>query len=145
VEGIKRKERYMTQYATLRDFVGDRTKRSPDELEQALERVAKALDDSGEEGLVQLRILSEPGPRHLHFKLTPKRCTLQMEEAEKPTLELVARDETAWSILDGSLSPLEAFLRGKMRIRGEVALGRRLLRRLASSPNAKFDICEIGL
>jgi hypothetical protein len=135
----------MTQYATLRDFVQDRAKRSPDELEHALQRAAKALADSGEEGLVQVRILGEQGPRHFHFKLTPKRCTLHMEEAEKPTLELIGLEETAWSVLDGSLSPLEAFRQGKMRIRGDVALGRRLLRQIASSPNAKFDICEIGV
>lgn len=134
----------MTQYASLRDFAQDRAKRSGDELEHTLERVAKALADSGEEGLVQVRMVGEQGPRHFHFKLTPKRCALQMEAAEKPTLELITRRETAWSVLDGSLSPLEAFLRGKMRIRGDAALGRRLLRQLASSPSAKFDICEIG-
>ena len=115
----------MTQYATLRDFVQDRAK-SSDELEPTLKRVAEALGDSGERGLVQVRILGGHGPSHFHFKVTPKRCTVQTEEGEKPALELIAREKTVWSVLDGSLSPLEAFLRGKMRIRGDAALGQRI-------------------
>ncbi len=135
----------MTQYATLRDFARVTVKRSPDGLKHTLEQVAKALADSGEKGLVQVRILGEQELRHFHFKLAPKRCTLQTERVEKPTLELIARNETAWNVLDGSLSPLDAFRQGKVRVRGDVALGLRLLRQLASSPNAKFDICKIGV
>jgi hypothetical protein len=40
----------------------------------------------------------------------------------------------------GKLSPLIAFARRKMRIRGDEKLGKRLLRQLASS-EGQIDIC----
>lgn len=134
----------MTEFARLQDFVRDVPRGSADEIEKALERVSKALSKSGERGLVQVRVLGEQGPFHAHLKLTPKQSVLYMEAAEKPNLEIITRAETAWNILDGSLSPLEAVLSGKMRFRGDAALGSRLLRQIAVSPDAKFDICEIG-
>ena len=134
----------MTQFATFRNFAKDMRKDSPDDLIPAFKQIAKALTDSGQKGTVQVRVVGEKGPRRACFKITPKLCELQMEEVEKPDIELIARNETARSILEGSLSPLEAFLQGKMRFRGDVALGKRLLRIVASSPDARFDICKIG-
>ena len=135
----------MKEYAVLRDFVQSKAKGPPKELEPTLRRLAKALGESGEEGLVQVRIVGEQEPRRFQFKLTSKGCALEMKEAGKPTLELIGREEAVWSILNGSLSPLEAFRRGVLRVRGDVKLGRRLLRQIASSPNAKFDVCETGV
>lgn len=135
----------MRQFATLRNFVEDTPKRAPDEFGPALEQVANALAGSGEKGYVQLRIVSRPEPFYACLDLSPKQCTMRFEKVEKPNLELITSDDTAWRILEGSLSPLEAFLRGKMRIRGDAVLGKRLLQIIASSPEAEFDICETGV
>lgn len=135
----------MTQFATLRNFTKGVEKGSPEELKSGLEHIVEALTGTGEKGTVQVRIVGEKEPRYAHFKITPKLCELQNKKVEKPDVELIAREETALSILDGSLSPIEAFLHGKMRFRGNAALGKRLLRMLASSPDAQIDICKIGV
>jgi putative sterol carrier protein len=135
----------MTQFATFRNFAQNVKEVTPDKLDDALHEVAKALGTSGEKGLVKVRFLSKQGQHHVYFKINPKFCKLQIEEVEEPDLELIALDKTALSILDGSLSPIEAFLQGRLRIRGDAALGKRLLRLLASSPDARVDICKIGV
>jgi putative sterol carrier protein len=134
----------MKQFATLRDFVKKTPRGSPGDLAKPLKKVAKALDESGEKGIVQCRILGAKDSNNFCLKLTPGQCSLEIKKIKKPNLELILRDKIAWDLLRGSLSPLEAFRHGKMRIRGDAPLGKRLLKLLASTQDAQFDICETG-
>lgn len=53
---------------------------------------------------------------------------------ERPDIEIITRAETWWDIADGELSPLEAFVSGRLRVRGDIGLARRVLIDLAVAP-----------
>ena len=109
-------------------------------LGNTFEAMAKSLQDSGEKGSIQFRILRDDEHLYWCIELGSKANKVKTIKVEQPTLEIVTRADTWWQIAKSSLSPLDAFLQGKMRIRGDVDLGKRLLRRLALS-EGKLDIC----
>jgi putative sterol carrier protein len=54
---------------------------------------------------------------------------------ERPDVEIITRAETWWEIADGRLSPLEAFVKGRLRVRGKIELAKRIfLVDLAAAP-----------
>jgi len=46
--------------------------------------------------------------------------------SERPDVEIITRAETWWQIADGRLSPLEAFVMGKLRVRGNLERAKRV-------------------
>lgn len=40
--------------------------------------------------------------------------------SERPDVEIITRAETWWEIAEGRLSPLEAFVNGRLRVRGNL-------------------------
>jgi putative sterol carrier protein len=102
--------------------------------------MAGQLGDSGEQADVQFRILDGDERRYYCLSIDCCGCQASSDRAEDPALEIVTRAETWWQIVGGDLSPLDAFIQGKLRVRGDVDLGKRLLRQLAGS-EGKVDIC----
>lgn len=134
----------MTEFAVLCNFLDTASKGGTDRADAALKGVAKALTGAGEKGSLQFQLLSEKGTRHACLRLASKACTVAFEQEEKPDVELIVQEQTALEMLGGSLSPLEALLRGRMRFRGDAKLALRLLHLLASSSTARFHICATG-
>ena len=57
------------------------------------------------------------------------------EPSAEPDVEIITRAETWWEIADGQLSPLEAFLTGRLRVRGNIERAKRVfLVDLAAEP-----------
>jgi putative sterol carrier protein len=55
--------------------------------------------------------------------------------SKKPDVEIITREETWWEIANGELPPLEAFVSGRMRVRGNIGLAKRIfLIDLAAEP-----------
>jgi putative sterol carrier protein len=126
----------MERYAKLQSLVADREV----EIAATFETLTSLLQDSGEKGSIQFRIIDVDRQRHWHLILTPKSSKLVPDSTRSPSLEIVTRSETWMAIAAGSLSPLEAFLQGSMRVRGDVELGKRLLAKLAGTEGV-IDIC----
>lgn len=127
----------MTEYVTIRSL----TQHSENDIDQSFERLVEQLNNTGESALIQFRVLSEGKRAFKGLKLTKQGCRMSNQEYDKPNLEVIMSSDTWMKIASGSYSPLEAFIQGKMRIRGDEALGKRILQRLASS-DGKIDICE---
>jgi putative sterol carrier protein len=123
-------------YVKLRSL----TERRESDLDGTFQRMAELLDKTGEHALLQIRVLNDE--KHLHWclELDEQGSRVRTELVQHPDFEVVTRAETWWQIAEGSLSPLEAFTRGKMKVRGDVELGKRILRRLAASEGI-VDIC----
>jgi putative sterol carrier protein len=119
----------MNTYFTLRRLTGP-TER---DLGTTFQRMAELLEGSEESARVQFRILSGEKQLCWCLELAQKACQLRAERIDHPDFEIIAKAETWWQIADGSLSPLRAFTQGKMRVRGNIELGERVLMRLASS------------
>jgi hypothetical protein len=114
----------MATYAKLRPLTEPRE----ENLDQTFQRLADSLRDSGTTATVQCTILVADSPRHWTLDLQESDCRLQSEPVERPDLGIITRDTTWWEIAEGSLSPLEAFRQGRLRILGDTELGSRLLR-----------------
>ncbi len=125
-----------TKYVTIRSLLG----RKKGDVEGTFERLSEMLKDSPDKGSVQFRIVAKEQPRYWNLRLEAQGCTVHVDRLDKPDLEIITPAETWLQIAGGKLSPLVAFARGKMRIRGDEKLGKRLLKQLASS-EGRTDIC----
>jgi len=124
------------KYVTIRSLLG----RKKADVEGTFERLAELLKDSPDNGSIQFRIVAKEQPRYWNLRLDAQGCTVHVDRLDKPDLEIITQAETWLQIAGGKLSPLIAFARGKMRIRGDEKLGKRLLKQLASS-EGRTDIC----
>ena len=106
----------------------------------SFERFAKLLEGSGIEGKLQFKILDGGSWRVVGVNLATAGTHLQQGGFPKPDLEIRTKLETWQQIAHGTLSPIEAFANGKMRVLGQYKLGPRIVRHLAASPG-RIDLC----
>jgi len=114
-------------------------------LEDALGRLAKEMH--GLPGKGQLRLTCLVGDQWTSWTINhkEKKATLQgsrSRKSGKPTLEVITSQETARAMLAGELSPLTAFVQNRVRIRGDVDYGRRVVLHLAQRPGMCTEICD---
>lgn len=125
------------RYARLPALIEPGTVAGP----ESLHRLAELLSTFGETTTVNLHFAGVTGTQRWNVKVDPKGAAAKEGAAAGPGLELIMRPETWTEIATGSLSPLLALGSGRMRIRGDLELGKRLLRHLATSSDAIVQIC----
>ncbi len=125
----------MKKFATLRPLIDVKTK----SLHRGFAKMSQSLRKSKERGRIQFRIMGKK-PEHWVLDLYQGRCTLSRTKIEGADFEILTQRETWRAVASGKLSPAEAFLRGKMRVRGDVDLGKRVLEQLAA-PGGDLEIC----
>jgi putative sterol carrier protein len=111
------------------------------DIEASVQRLAEVLSTSGESATLSLHLVGVAGIQRWHVRVEPKGATAGKGGAEGPNLELVTSPGAWLEIASGELSPLSAFGAGRLRVRGDIALGRRLLRHTATAPDAVVDFC----
>jgi putative sterol carrier protein len=126
----------MKRYATLRPLA----RRSRADVGDALRAMAAALAKTEERGRVHLRLVTDGKVEAWTIELGAKGGKVSESATGKPALEIVTRAETWAKIADGELSPLEAFLTGKLRVRGDAHMGKRIVRHL-SGGEGEVEIC----
>jgi len=117
------------------------TERRKNDLVHTFQRMAESLGETEERGWVQFRIRSGEAWRYWGLELGPEGCKAHTKRMTSPDFEVVIPAGTWWQIAEGSISPLEALGQGKMRIRGDVGLGKLILNRLASQEGSQVDMC----
>jgi putative sterol carrier protein len=131
----------MGRLATLRNFAGD----SGVDLSSGLHKVATDLSRASLSGKVAV-IVTDAQPRILLLHLDTPRVeevpASNRSVATTPDFVVYARHETLSAILSGELSPLEALLCGRLRYAGNEEFGLRILRQLALSQDAVFELCR---
>jgi hypothetical protein len=139
----------MRRFARLKPLA----QRRPDDAGEALRSLARQLVDTPERGRIQLRLVGrsesecqtwdvELGSRRSKTAKLPRSPKSSRRSPGKlPDLEIVTRAQTWDRIADGSLSPLEAFLGGQLRLRGDSELAKRIVRHLAAD-DGEVDICH---
>jgi putative sterol carrier protein len=127
----------MEKYLTLLPLTGLK-KGYPGDTFQCL---AERLVNSGEKGRIRFSIRDKEEHLFWHLVLDGQSCRAHQEPMEKLDLEIVTPLDTWRKIAEGKLSPLVAVAKGRMRIRGDEKLGKRLLKRL-STGEGKSEICD---
>jgi putative sterol carrier protein len=118
----------------------DLTRPGDPDVYASFDRMAKQLEGSGIKGKVQFSILDGDNWKQMGIQLESSGAKVQKEPLKKPDLEILTRKETWEQIASGALSPVDAFVNGKMRVRGNYKLGPRIIKHLAVTPG-RIDIC----
>jgi SCP-2 sterol transfer family len=107
--------------------------------EATLKTLASLLKTSSVTGTLQLRILDSAPSKDLGvfrvtFGPTKRKASPKSKANAKTRVELISTSETWIAIASSRLSPIEAFLRGKMRIRGDAVMAQDILEHVAATP-----------
>lgn len=134
----------MERFATLRPL----TSRRRNDIGDTLHELAGRMAGTEEKGRVQLRLVGLEDEPTFTVELGAKRAksargtkAAARKRDERPDLEIVTHAETWSCIAEGTLSPLDAFLSGRLFLRGDAYLAKRLVRHLASEGGI-VDVCH---
>ena len=102
------------------------------DLGRTFERLGEIAGRSEIRARVHFRILEDDRKtiRSWSLELGPTGHSVTPEPAHRPDLEVLVTEETWRRLAEGTVSPLEAFGLGDMRVRGNVRVARRLARLL---------------
>jgi putative sterol carrier protein len=100
-------------------------------IEDILQRGAEQLHGLVEKGILQFRLTDTRSTYSI--LLTSSGAFVHTEHVTKPTLVVITTSDAFFDIAKGSYSPVQAYLDGKVRILGDVDLGRRVILHLAGS------------
>ena len=93
-------------------------------------RMAKKLSGTKRAGVIQFRLTKRRRTRCWSLALSPKECRVIDSEVDNPAFEVITSEDTWSAIAGGQIAPLEAFVSGKLRIRGDIEMARSIFRRL---------------
>jgi putative sterol carrier protein len=128
----------MGNYARVRSVAEGIDRSAADGLDTVMARVAVATGAAGERGVLQVSLSHNGnGGRH-RWAVSLEDHQARAVGADRPDVEMLTSVETFWQLADGSYSPVEAFLNGRLRVRGDKQLGKRVLRHLAG-PEGSVD------
>lgn len=116
----------------LADFlaVPKRLDRGKADLATTFERMAAAVGKGARAALIRFAIRDGRTTRVWSLVMTADGCKVSEAKYARSDLEILTDAATWSSIAGGELSPLEAFGRGKLRVRGDIALARHVARKL---------------
>lgn len=119
----------MRGYALVRSL----TDANGSDAEETVRRLAAEMTDAGESGSLRLSLGGhEEGAERRAWMLSLDGGDAEVgANGSSADVELLTALETFQRMADGSYSPVQAFLDGKLRVRGDVSLGKRILRHLA--------------
>jgi putative sterol carrier protein len=113
------------------------------EIQETLNRLGELLASSQLRVTLQLRLVHDAAAQRVscfNLVLDGRKATTSAEPANKPDVELIMVPETWWEIASGRVAPHEAFLRGRMRVRGDTDLAQRMLKYVAGS-SGRTHLC----
>jgi hypothetical protein len=115
--------------------------------ELTLKRVASALRGLEAKALIALRLHDGDGngdPKRKVYALhvAAGGAELRHELLAVPTLTILCRRETFHALMSGALSPVEAYLDGRLHLQGDVALAKRIAQLLPHDGEV-VSVCPI--
>jgi putative sterol carrier protein len=129
------KKKRLDRLAKLKPFAPKGPAGPPSDaaLRRSIASLGQALQGSGEAASIHLRLVA--GHRELArtVVVSSGRAEVLSDSPARPSLEVALSKDDWWAIARGETSPAAVFLMGRMRVRGDCELARRLCRHLASS------------
>lgn len=101
----------------LQPFLGKRS-----QIETSFDRMSKVLAKARLTGVIQLTLRRGRSTVQQCLIMSPAGCEVLETKADRPDVEVITDTETWESIARGEISPLEAFGRGRLRLRGDTRL-----------------------
>ena len=97
---------------------------------QTLEEIGKRLSKSKRSALIRITLGDEAEGTSWSLSMKSGRYSVSRAATGKANLELITTPSTWSTLASGSMSPIEAFGRGLIRVRGDIGLARLLARRI---------------
>ncbi|MEE9456899.1 MAG: SCP2 sterol-binding domain-containing protein [bacterium] len=97
------------------------------------------LKNSGEFARLQVQIIGPRTTVSWVLTIVDKTCTVERKRVKRPEIEIITAEETYWDLAKAAISPVEAFIAGKMEISGNSDLISRIYKKLAS--RGRTDFC----
>jgi putative sterol carrier protein len=137
---VRRKSMSAESYVKLRRL----SSQEGEPIEKILQRATDELRGLREKASIQLRLVGSgsTGAQIYSIRLTPTGAHLHADTVTNPTLVVIATTEAFYRMVEGSYSPLQAYLDGKMKLQGNVELGRRVIQHLAGS-GTQVAVCPV--
>ena len=129
------KRKKLERFARLRPIVPALPAGKPSDqmLVRSLAALADALRTSGETAALQVRLVSERRELARTLALSPTQVGVVSGPGRRANLEIVLSPDDWWSIARGEVAPAAVFLMGRLAIRGDCKLARRIYRHLAAA------------
>jgi putative sterol carrier protein len=125
----------------------DLTAPGPRDVLKTFDRLGDLLAPSQRRSTVQLRLVHDAtGDQTSCVRLTldAGKATTSSEPLDNPDVELITTPEVWWEIATGKLAPHDAFLGGRMRVRGNTRVAQDMLKLVAASPDGRTHLCSGG-
>lgn len=103
------------------------------DLGVTVERFGEAIGRSKTRARLHVGVMESKGDamRSWSLELGPDGCSVSAGRPERPDLEVLVGEQTWRQLTEGQVSPLEAFGRGRLRIRGDIRLAAKLVSQLS--------------
>jgi len=116
------------------------TRPDDQDIYQSFHRMAELLEGSGIEGTFQFGLYEGTDWKRTAIRVTRAQAHVIENANVNPDFEILCKKEVWEQIAAGTRSPLDAFTKGELRVRGDYKFGPRILGHLASEPG-RIDIC----
>jgi hypothetical protein len=124
-------EEHMSGYARIASLLEGLDRSAPESVDTAMQRLAAAVPAAGQRGKILVNVGDADQADSRRHWTVPLDGAAKPAGADPPDAEVRCSADTLWSLLDGTTSPVEAFLNGTIRVRGDERLLKRVLRHLA--------------
>lgn len=95
------------------------------DLTESMESGAKLLKRGKDVGRLEVRLLGKSGSRSYTFDVLAGDCRVTQGTSDERDLEIVVSEETWVDLANGDLSPVEAYLTGRMEVTGDLEFAKR--------------------
>src|SRR5229473_188591 len=115
----------------------DLTAPGPRDVLKTIDRLGELLAPSQRHATIQLRLLHDAvGDQTSCVRLTldAGKASPSPEPIDNPDIELITTPEVWWEMATGKLAPHDAFLGGRMRVRGDTRVAQDILKEVTASP-----------
>jgi putative sterol carrier protein len=98
---------------------------SASDIADSMESGAKLLKRGKDVGRLEVRLVGKGGRRTYTFDVLGGDCRVKQGAADEPDVEIVVSNETWVEIANGDLSPIDAYLTGRMEVTGDLEFAKR--------------------
>jgi predicted lipid carrier protein YhbT len=110
---------------------------SGQDVENSLSALAKALGSYEGRARLHLQLIDGNQISHWEIEAGRRKAAVSRRKPKSADVHVVLRQETWLEIAQGRLSPFEALFGGRLRIGGDVELGKRIVKHL-TDPSVPF-------
>jgi putative sterol carrier protein len=121
------------QYARLTPLVRNTALKKAEDLDvgEAAKAILKSFEQGRDSGSFEIEIVGDRTPPQ-RFEFGGGKASLNVEPAGNAAFAIKADRTTMMEMARGTLSPVDAYLGGRMEVHGDLDVGKRVFARLAA-------------